>query len=76
MAIPAYGNHLSLSLCALVLLLAGCQRNETPPTVVVAPGRAGEPGAPGATGATGEAGKAGANAAVVIVTPPASAAST
>lgn len=62
-----------LSLSVLVSLCA-CQRNDPPlpPTVVVAP--AGEPGAPGPAGATGETGKAGANT-VVVVTPPASAAS-
>ncbi|WP_457442774.1 hypothetical protein [Roseateles sp. P5_E4] len=65
---------LALCLPMLALLLDGCQRNEPPPTVIVAPGPAGEPGPPGATGATGEAGKAGA-AAVVVVTPAASAAS-
>jgi len=65
---------LALCLPILALLLSGCQRNEPVPTVIVAPGPAGEPGPPGATGATGEAGKAG-GAAVVVVTPAASAAS-
>lgn len=65
---------LALLLPVLALLLGGCQRNEPPPTVIVAPGPAGEPGTPGAPGATGEPGKTGATA-VVVVTPPASAAS-
>lgn len=65
---------LAFLLPILALSLGGCQRNEPPPTVIVAPGPAGEPGTPGATGATGEAGKPGTSA-VVVVTPPASAAS-
>lgn len=67
----------TLSLCLAVLLLCGCQRNEPPPTIIVAPGPVGEPvppGAPGSAGATGEAGKPGINAAVIVVTPAASAA--
>lgn len=47
----------ALALSVLVLLLSACQRNEPPPTVIVAP--AGEPGPPGPAGATGETGKAG-----------------
>jgi hypothetical protein len=75
-AVHRQGNAMSsrsvLSLSALVLLCA-CQRQEPPPpTVILAP--AGEPGAPGPAGATGETGKDGATA-VVVVTPPASAAS-
>lgn len=54
---------------ALLGLLGACQRNEPPPTVIVAPA-----GEPGPAGATGEAGKPGTNT-VVVVTPPASAAS-
>lgn len=61
----------ALSLSVL-LLLSACQRNE-PPTVIVAP--AGEPGTPGPAGATGETGKAGPSGSVVVVLPPASAAS-
>ncbi|WP_157281995.1 hypothetical protein [Pelomonas sp. Root1237] len=37
---------LALCLPMLALLLGGCQRNEPPPTVIVAPGPAGEPGPP------------------------------
>lgn len=61
----------ALSLSVL-LLLSACQRNE-PPTVIVAP--TGEPGTPGPAGATGETGKAGPSGSVVVVLPPASAAS-
>lgn len=68
---PTLALSLSLGLAALALL-GGCQRNEPPPTVIVAPGPAGEPGPAGQTGATGQAGQPGA---VVVVTPPASAAS-
>lgn len=66
----------ALALPLAALLLAGCQRNEPPPapTVIVAPGPTGEPGPAGATGATGDTGKPG-EAAVVVVVPPASAAS-
>lgn len=53
-------------------LLSACERRESPPAVIVAP--AGEPGAPGTASPTGEAGTSGTNA-VVIVAPPASAAS-
>ena len=63
----------ALALSTFALLLSGCQREAPPPTVIVAPGPAGEPGPVGATGATGDAGKPG--AAIVVVTPPASAAS-
>lgn len=64
----------ALSLSVL-LLLSACQRNE-PPTVIVAPaGEPGTPGTPGPAGATGETGKAGPSGSVVVVLPPASAAS-
>jgi hypothetical protein len=69
---PSRLPSLALALPLLALLLGGCQRDEPPPTVIVAPGPAGEPGTPGATGATGAAGKDGA---VVVVQPAASAAS-
>lgn len=49
--------------------LVACQKTEPPPAVVVVPGPT------GATGATGEAGKPGTDATVIVVTPPASAAS-
>lgn len=61
-----------VSIAMLALLLAGCQRNEPPPTVIVAPGPAGEPGP---VGATGEAGKPGTNTTVIVAPLPASAAS-
>ena len=64
-----------ISFILLAALLVGCQRAEPPPTVIVAPGPAGEPGAVGATGATGDAGKPGTNTTVIVTTPPASAAS-
>lgn len=58
----------TFSVCLAALLLCGCQHQE-PPTIIVAPSPSGEPGPPGATG------NPGANAAIIVVTPAASAAS-
>ncbi len=66
-----------VAVCA-TLGLAACDRPtvvNVPPTPVAVPGPAGATGATGSTGSTGATGRPGDGATVIVVTPPASAAS-